>query len=236
MRFTIQEYAQAYSISPEMVQSRIRRNRLNYIVEDDTTYIVVPKHQVPYHVDDVVSNTQDNTNSAQQTHAPRPSVEKKTTVATVIGLYQKENRYLKLKIEELEAKVDRLISEKEQLLKEERERIEKVYTDKDTQLKTILELINTKLLQENSSTQSIDSHLITDEALSQTTIEVEQERSEPVELKEYLRSLKLKSSSRKIIKRRFAEAFGTDSRIHLKNGLFYLDFDRYDYSDLLKVK
>jgi len=226
MRFTIEEYAAAYSISPEMVHSRIRRNRLNYIIEDETTYIVVPKHQVPYRDED--ANIQENT--------PAPVVEKKTTVATVIGLYQKENRYLKLKIEELEAKVDRLIHEKEQLLKEERERIEKVYTDKDMQLKTILELINTKLLQEGAGTHSIDSHVIQETKDIQAPIEVENAPSTPVELKEYLRSLNLKSSTRKIIKRRFAEAFGADSRIQLKNGLFYLDFDRYDYSDLLKVK
>ena len=40
---------------------------------------------------------------------------------------------------------------------------------------------------------------------------------------------------RKTIKRRFSEAFGADSRILLKNGLFYLDLNRYDYSDLLKL-
>jgi len=229
MRFTIQEYAQAYSISPEMVHSRIRRNRLNYIIEDETTYIVVPKHQVPYRDED--ASAEENT-----TQRPAPVIEKKTTVATVIGLYQKENRYLKLKIEELEAKVDRLIDEKEQLLKEERARIEKVYTDKDTQLKTILELINTKLLQENTTATSIDSHVIQDSTSSKASIEIEHDPLAPIELKEYLRSLNLKSSTRKIIKRRFAEAFGADSRIQLKNGLFYLDFDRYDYSDLLKVK
>lgn len=233
MRFTIEEYAQAYSISPEMVHSRIRRNRLNYIVEDDTTFIVVPKHQVPFKEDDVSSQKQ----TPSQTQNNTALTQKKTTVATVIGLYQKENRYLKLKIEELEAKVDRLIGEKEQLLKEERERIEKVYMDKDAQLKTILELINTKLLQENSHQESsIDSAVISNAAEPAAAIEVQTSPKEPVELKEYLRSLELKSSSRKLIKRRFAEAFGADSRIQLKNGLFYLDFDRYDYSDLLKIK
>jgi len=216
MRFTIDEYAKAYSISEEMVHSRLRRNRLNYIIEGETTYIVVPKHQVPHIADET----------------PAKEVEKKTTVATVIGLYQKENRYLKLKIEELEAKVDRLIQEKEQLLKDERVRIEKVYTDKDTQLKTILELINTKLLQEGSSHHQFES-LVIEES---TNNKLEKKPSEPVELKQYLRSLDIKSNQRKNIKRRFAEAFGADSRILLKNGLFYLDFDRYDYSDLLKIK
>lgn len=213
MRFTVEEYAQAFSISPEMVHSRLRRNRLNYIVENETTYIVVPKHQVP--------ERQEQATGAQ----------KKTTVATVINLYQKENHYLKLKIKELEEKVDRLVSEKEQLLKDERERIEKVYTDKDTQLKTILELINTKLLQENASSEK---------ALDDTNIAIEakvesNQPEQPQELKQYLRSLGMKSNQRKIIKRRFAEAFGTDSRILLKNGLFYLDFVRFDYSDLLKI-
>ncbi len=215
MRFTVEEYAKAYSISPEMVHSRLRRNRLNYIVENGTTYIVVPKHQVPEHTQE------------------KSSTHKRTTVATVIGLYQKENHYLKLKIKELEEKVDRLVSEKEQLLKDERGRIEKVYADKDTQLRTILELINTKLLQEGASAQSI-----IEEADSHVAIEANLEpdhKEQPVELKQYLRSLGLKSSQRKRIKRRFAEAFGADSRVLLKNGLFYLDFDRFDYSDLLKI-
>ncbi len=242
MRFTIEEYANAYSISPEMVQSRLRRNRLNYIIENDTTYIVVPKHQVPYHASDASSakpqvQYEDDEHSSSREDAPETknnhqtkAPQKKTTVATVIGLYQKENHYLKRKIEELEAKVDRLVDEKEQLLKEERSRIEKVYSDKDTQLKSILELINIKLLQESAA--SPKDYLATEVAI-EGQLEGGKEQ-EPVELKQYLRSLDLKSSQRKSIKRRFAEAFGSDSRILLKNGLFYLDFDRYDYSDLLK--
>jgi len=224
MRFTVEEYAKAYSISPEMVESRLRRNRLNYIVENGTTYIVVPKHQAPFREDD---------QQAPQHEEERKKTQKRTTVATVINLYQKENHYLKLKIKELEEKVDRLVSEKEQLLKDERARIEKVYADKDTQLKTILELINTKLLLENSSAQGT-----IEEIEAQTAIEANlepEEHNKPVELKQYLRSLGLKSSQRKSIKRRFAEAFGVDSRVLLKNGLFYLDFDRFDYSDLLKI-
>jgi len=236
MRFTIEEYAKAYSISTEMVHSRLRRNRLNYIMEDDTTYIVVPKHQVPYD-----TQNEESKESPQDTN-PSPVVEKKTTVATVIGLYQKENHYLKLKIQELEAKVDRLIDEKEQLLKEERIRIEKVYTDKDAQLKSILELVNTKLLQDANAQSHpnpqahIEPLIVEETSIQNKSVPLETKEASPVELKQYLRSLNIKASARKAIKRRFAEAFGADSRILLKNGLFYLDFDRYDYSDLLKYK
>ncbi len=236
MRFTIEEYAKAYSISPEMVESRIRRNRLNYIIEDDKTYIVVPKHQVPF---DTQNPDADKTELSHQGNAVPAPEKKRTTVATVIGLYQKENRYLKMKIDELEAKVDRLIAEKEQLLKEERQRIEKVYQDKDVQLKTILELINTKLLQEHTQHHSpVSEAELSEEAPKNVTHQVNPSVSTlqaPVELKSYLRSLGLKSSERKSIKRRFAQAFGSDSRIMLHDGLFYLDFDRYDYSDLLEL-
>lgn len=232
MRFTIEEYSKAYSISPEMVQSRIRRNRLNYIIEDGTTYIVVPKHQVPFSEDDV-SSANHQSPPKEETSAPQ----KKTTVATVIGLYQKENHYLKLRIKELESKVDRLVNEKEQLLKDERARIEKVYMDKDAQLKTILELINTKLLHDNKANIHDSQYLQT--SASASTIEANIENSKQaslVELKHYLRTLDLKAPQRKKIKRTFAEAFGSDSRIILKDGLFYLDFDRFDYSDLLSTK
>ncbi len=229
MRFTIEEYSNAYSISPEMVHSRLRRNRLNYIIENDTTYIVVPKHQVPYLENDVSSVK--NQNSEQKMQTP-PLAAKKTTVATVIGLYQKENRYLKLKIEELEAKIDKLIDDKEQLLKEESKRIEKVYQDKDTQLKAILELVNTKLLHDANIAPVINEQIENIDIIEE---KIQNRPQSPVELKQYLRSLDIKSTQRKTIKRRFAKAYGADSRVILKSGLFYLDFDRYDYSDLLKL-
>ena len=237
MRFTIEEYAQAYSISPEMVHSRLRRNRLNYIIEDDKTYIVVPKHQVPFKDEPNPNEGYPSFNgTSQQENPPQAKAPvKRTTVATVINLYQKENRYLKMKIEELETKVDRLISEKEQLLKEERQRIEKVYQDKEIQLKTILELINTKLLQEGNKAETLS---LDTQTIESTEVSIEDEKNQnhtPIELKQYLRSLEIKSAQRKTIKRRFAKAFGADSRILLINGLFYLDFDKYDYSDLLKV-
>ena len=38
-----------------------------------------------------------------------------------------------------------------------------------------------------------------------------------------------------MIKRRFAEAYGSDIRILQYQGEFYLDLSKFDYSDLLKV-
>ncbi|MDX1296481.1 MAG: hypothetical protein R3302_09435, partial [Sulfurimonadaceae bacterium] len=137
MRFTIDEYSQRFKMSKEMVNSRLRDKRLNYIIEDGTTYIIVPRSSL---------RDQQQPPEAQQDPAPAKApapAKPKTTVATIIALYQKENRHLKEKIVQLEAKIDGLIADKEQMLRDERDRIEQVYSNKDEQLKNILELINT---------------------------------------------------------------------------------------------
>ena len=73
------------------------------------------------------------------------------------------------------------------------------------------------------------------------TLEVEinskdQERekiSDFIELREYLKTMSIKSYQRKTIKKRFLAVYDSDIRIKQKNGKLYLNFLKYDYSDLL---
>jgi small-conductance mechanosensitive channel len=165
------------------------------------------------------------------------STSAKATVGTIIALYQKENRYLKEKINALEAKIDTLIDDKQQMLREERERIEQVYNTKDEQLKTILELIHTKLLllkNEESEAPSTTVHEVDPADDDEESIDATWQHREFVELQRYLKHLDLSSADKKRIKKRFAGAYGSDVRIIQQNGAFYLDFSKYDYSDLLK--
>ena len=150
----------------------------------------------------------------------------------VLELYKRENQQLKAKIEQLEAKIDKLIDDKEQMLRDEMQKIEQVYSAKDEQLRTILELINTKLLHEQNAKQLETIHEV--ETLHQHP-QKEQHKEQPiVELKEYLKSLDLEPYQRKIIKKRFLAVQGKDVRILKQNGKLYLDFSKYDYSDLLE--
>ena len=226
MRFTIDEYSQHFKMSKEMVQSKLRDKRLNYIIEEGTTYIIVPRsslNEPQLKAIDEAAGKQ----AEPQPQAAAPA-KPKTTVGTIIALYQKENRHLKEKIVQLETKIDRLIADKEQMLRDERDRIEQVYSNKDEQLKNILELINTKLmLTQKSEVHDVDVH-------DDEPIEASWDHREYVELRQYLKSLDIKSGERKIIRRRFAEAFGSDVRVIQQNGQFFLDFSKYDYSDLLK--
>ncbi len=211
MRLTIDEYSRQFKMSKEMINSKLKSRKLNYIIEDATTYIIVTKTSV---------DSEKTSDIKEEKIAP---AKPKTTVATVIALYQRENTQLKEKIMQLENKIDKLIDDKEQMLRDERDKIEQLYNKKDEQLKNILELVNTKMMLEHQE-QTI--HEV-------ETVEKKEVSLELVELKTYLKTLNLRSFQRKIIKRRFLSVYDSDIRILHKDGKLYLDFSKYDYSDLL---
>jgi len=211
MRLSIDEYAKRFEVPIATVHAKLRNKELNYTIDNGLVYILV---------------------------SSEPQAKQKTSAGTIIALYQKENQELKEKIAELERKVDRLISDKEQMLKEERSRIEHLYQSKDEQLKTVLELINTKL--------QLSAPLpVTPEPIESTVEEVVKEQqqeplstsqtSHKIALRKYLKNIGLDTMERRIIKRRFAGAYGSDIRVLQHNGEFYLDLSRFDYSDLLKI-
>ncbi len=191
MRQTISEYMKQYNITKEHLQQKLKSKELDYIVEDGIAYI--------------------------KTENPKD----KTTLEMILSIYQKENLQLKLKIKELESKIDKLIGDKEQMLIAERERIEDIYIAKDEQLKSILEVFNTKLLLSNE--QKVHD------------VDIETPQPALIELKRYLKFIGLSSQERKDVRRRFEAGFGSDPRIIERDGEFFVDLSRYDYSDFLSL-
>jgi len=225
MRLTLDEYSKHFKMSKEMIHSKLRAKKLNYIIENGITYIIVTRSSLEKEKRQEIHKEQKA--SPKQTKEVVQKSKPKTTVAMILGLYQKENHQLKEKIVQLEAKIDKLIDDKEQMLRDEMTKIEQVYTTKDEQLKNILELVNTKLLAEKENTiHDVD------------TITVEEEdketKGEILELKKYLKTLDLENYQQKIIKKRFLAVYGKDIRVIKQNGKIYLDFSKYDYSDLLE--
>ena len=219
MRFTIEEYSKQFKMSTEMINSKLKAKQLNYIIEDGITYIILKQSSIITSSEPLV------------TTAPKKSIppaKQKTTVAMVLSLYQKENQQLKDKIVQLESKIDKLINDKEQMLRDEMSRIEHVYSTKDEQLKNIIELINTKL----SSDQINTVHEV--ETVKSIEVEKVQVQDKIVELKDYLKTLDLEAYQRKVIKKRFLAVYDEDIRIIKQNGKLYLNFSKYDYSDLLE--
>ena len=227
MRLTLDEYSTHFKMSKEMINSKLRAKKLNYIIEDGVTYIIVTRSSLDSDKRNEVHQQQAEKREERKALKNAPA-KPKTTVAMVLSLYQRENKQLKAKIVQLEAKIDKLIDDKEQMLRDEMSKIEQVYSTKDEQLKNILELINTKLIAEQ--TQTI--HEV--ETLEKKEIKEKKKKPEIVELKEYLKTLKLESYQKKVIKRRFLAVYGSDIRVMKENGRLYLDFSKYDYSDLLE--
>ena len=215
MQLTIDEYSKQFKMSKEMINSKLKAKKLNYTIDDSVTYI---------QVDDIPKQKEEKSELIQE---KRALVKPKTTVATVIALYQRENTQLKEKIMQLENKIDKLINDKEQMLRDERDKIEQLYNKKDEQLKNILELVNTKMMlaHQHQTIHEVE------------TVEKEEKISEPIpgiiELKDHLKTLNLRSYQRKVIKRRFLSVYDNDIRVLHKDGKLYLDFSKYDYSDLL---
>jgi len=230
MRLTLDQYSKHFKMSKEMINSKLRSKKLNYIIENGVTYIIVTRVSMDkttlQEIDkEVIEQTLPKKSTLQ---TPAVSTKQKTTVAMILGLYQKENQQLKSKIEQLEAKIDKLIDDKEQMLRDEMSKIEQVYSDKDSQLKNILELVNAKLTAERTPTV----HEI--ETIETKPSQKSSKKEEIIELKSYLKTLDLESYQKKVIKKRFLAVYGKDIRVIKQNGKLYLDFSKYDYSDLLE--
>ena len=224
MRFTIEEYSRQFKMSKELINSKLRSKKLNYVIEDGETFIVVAQSSM--NAEKVEEIQQQKREQEKQVNITT----QKTTVGMVLSLYKRENDHLKQKIRELENKIDSLITDKENMLREERDKIEQVYSTKDEHLKNILELINKQLMLEQ---KAATVHEVTLSNIEET--QQEKENISHIDLKSYLKTLDLQSYQRKIIKKRFFDALDHDVRIIQQNGKLYLDFAKYDYSDLLKL-
>ena len=222
MKLTEDEYCESFKISIDILSSRIKAKKVESIVEDGIKYISTSDKSM--NSADRVEPSKEVISSSNHMHAQKSKV----TVAMVLALYHKENTILKQKISRLEKKIDRLVDEKEQILRDELNKLESFYSVKDRQLKNILELVNNKVAYEN---KELTVHEV--ESCSEFSNDSVNNEHELVELKEYLKLLGLKSAKRKIIKKRFLDLHDGDVRIIEQEGKIYLDFSRYDYSDLL---
>jgi len=120
MRLTLDEYSKHFKMSKEMINSKLRAKKLNYIIEDGVTYIIVTRSSLDQSKREAIhkEKKEQTQEVKKQTQEVKQMPQKpKTTVAMVLSLYQKENQQLKEKIVQLEAKIDKLIDDKEQMLR-----------------------------------------------------------------------------------------------------------------------
>ncbi|EDZ63459.1 hypothetical protein SMGD1_1301 [Sulfurimonas gotlandica GD1] len=214
-KMSITDVALRLGVSKEAIHNRIRRGSLESVVEDGVKYVLLEEGSVP-------ANKQ----------APKRT---NTKVASepdsrYYKLLEEQNEKLQQKVDKLEGETKTLREQKEQMLVSERIRIEKIYKDKDEQLKNILNAISSKFLLNAPS----DELIVESEELVEAEIEVEEKSSANlISLKKYLKDGNYTDKKSQKIKDRFKKAAKKDSRIVTVGNKYYINTAKFDYSDLI---
>ncbi len=216
-KMSIADAALRLGISKEAIHNRIRRGSLESLVEDGVKYVLLDKT--------AQTATKATVKRATTRRSPEPD-------ARYYKLLEEQNEKLQLKVDQLESETKNLRDQKEQMLIQEREKIEQIYKDKDEQLKSILNAISSQFLL-NTPTPELT---IEKEEVVETVIEAPQEekRSGLISLKKYLKEQKFLKKKCEKIKSRFKKVAKKDSRVIKVGKKYYLDLAKFDYSNLIK--
>ncbi len=196
-KMTVAEAAIHFNVSKEAIHNRIRRGSIDCVIENGVKYVVTGEEE--------------------------PS--KNRTDSRYYDYIEEENERLKSRIEKLEDETRHLRDQREQMLIEEREKIETIYKERDEQLKNVLQVVATKFLA-NMSVEHIIEDAVTAEV-------VDESEENLIVLKDFLKLKGYKEKKKEKIKKKFKSAAQNDSRLVIKKGKLYLDPQKYDYRDLL---
>lgn len=202
-KMTIADAAEYFNVSKEAIHNRIRRGSLNCVVEEGVKFVVIesPKNAP-------AANTVNDTRYTQY--------------------IEQENERLREKIDSLEKETTRLRDQREQMLIDERIKVEQIYKERDAQLRSVLHVVATKFLS-HVNTDAVMEEANIPEAINADVIEID----EWISLKAFLKLKRVKEKEKKKIKNRFEALENEDSRIRVHEGKVYLNPSEYDYSDLL---
>ena len=129
-KLTVIEAAKLLGVSKEAIYNRLRRGTLQSVMENGVKYILLTKNSVKETISvRKIENGFDN---------------------AYIELLKSQLEEVKLKNTQLEADKEKLISDKERLLIESKERIEAIYKERDEQLRVILSLANKQIAHASS--------------------------------------------------------------------------------------
>lgn len=216
-KLTISDAAEQLGVSKEAIHNRIRRGSLQSVVENGVKLVVLSKDE-----------------SAQ---IPSKKINSKTTTHNSDDRYYKfleeQNVKLQHKVETLEGETRSLRDQKEQMLIEERIKIENIYKEKDEQLKNIINAISSKFML-NAPQEAMGM----DDELFEAEIQVREpkesiENRRLISLNKYLKSKDFSKKKISKMKEKFQEQAKEDSRIITIGKKYYIDLQKYDYSDLM---
>jgi hypothetical protein len=207
---TIVEAAEHLGISKEAIHNRVRRGSLEVTIVDGVKLV---------NIDKTLKSRVQNKRSITQISEDR-----------YYKLLEEQNTKLQARVEKLENETTKLRDQKEQMLIDERIKIEQIYKDKDEQLKNIIGTISSEFMLNAPRLAKDEEHL--DAEIEE--IEVSTPKADLISLKKYLKSKNLTNKKRVKIKKRIKKIAKKDNRIIILGGKYYLDIIKYDYSDFFR--
>lgn len=204
---TIADAAEHFGVSKEAIHNRVRRGSLNCIVEEGVKYVVVSAPK----------STQ-NTNNVPD--------------ARYTQYIEQENERLRGRVDVLENETSRLRDQREQMLIDERIKVEQIYKERDAQLRNVLHVVATKFLSH------VNPEAVMQEGMEKGTIDAINadvvESDGWISLKDFLKLKRMKDEAKKRIKKRFEKLEGSDVRVNVRDGKPFLNPGEFDYSDLIQ--
>ncbi|MDX9965865.1 MAG: DNA-binding protein [Sulfuricurvum sp.] len=158
-KMTIAEAAEHFGVSKEAIHNRIRRGSLTCIVENGVKFVAVA--------------------SAKAAHSETAIEADRYT-----RYIEQENERLRDKVDVLEKETTRLRDQREQMLIDERVKIEQIYKERDAQLRSVLHVVATKFLSH------ANADAVVEEAINADVVEVADE--EWISLKAFLKLKRVK--------------------------------------------
>jgi len=201
-KMNVSDAAEYFGVSKEAIHNRIRRGSLESVVEDGVKMVLV---------------------GAKVKKTTRTAVHVKSNDERYYKLLEEQNTKLQTRVETLEGETRSLRDQKELMLIEERKKIERIYKEKDEQLKNILSTISSQFMLSSPEAQ---------EELVEAEIE-EEVTSTLISLKKHLKQQNYSKEKAKKIKQKFKKKASKDERVIELDGKFYIDLAKYDYKGLL---
>ncbi len=217
-KMTVTEAAEHFKVSKEAIHNRIRRGTLDCVIEQGVKYVVVGDMPTPVETQEKVMPSHDK----------------------YYEYIEQENATLKEKISELEGETKQLRGQREQMLIEEKEKIEQIYKERDTQLKSVLQVVASKFLSHQNMDEVIEEVVSAEisepevSVVDDDVIDVVEVTEEFVSLKQFVKLKMYSKKKRDKIKKRFEKYAFDDERISLVKGKIYLRPNHFDYSDLIR--
>ena len=211
-KMSIAQAAEYFGVSREAIHNRIRRGSLQSVIEDGVKLVEVSATAKASRSTNRTNTTKTNSNDSRY-----------------YKLLEEQNAKLQERVDTLEGETRSLRDQKEQMLIEERIKIEQIYQDKDEQLKNILSSLSSQFML--SAPLEAEEDTLEAEIETQRDDEAKSE-SKVMSLKKYLKKNKISEKKAKKIKAKFKKEAQRDNRIITIGKKYYINLDKYDYRDL----